>query len=191
VLGVLIEKRGTLVSKDEIMRAVWQGTAVEEHNLTVQIAALRRLLDEDYPSESCIQTVTGRGYRFRPTTALQVDGDRVLRSSIHSPEYAPNSRSRLSLVVLPFKSLSDDSEKDYLAEIITDALSTDLSSWWFTFVISSRSAGIPETTPIDFRQLGVKLGVNYVIHGSVRGSADRRRIFYSAPPTPPGVFDGV
>ena len=53
VLGVLVEQRGTLVSKDEIMRAVWPGTAVEEHNLTVQIAALRRLLDEDHPSESC------------------------------------------------------------------------------------------------------------------------------------------
>lgn len=35
VLGVLIEQRGTLVSKDDVMRAVWPGTAVEEHNLTV------------------------------------------------------------------------------------------------------------------------------------------------------------
>ena len=45
VLSVLIVRHGELVSKDEIMRAVWPGTAVEEHNLTVQISALRRILD--------------------------------------------------------------------------------------------------------------------------------------------------
>jgi TolB-like protein/DNA-binding winged helix-turn-helix (wHTH) protein len=84
VLGVLIEQRGALVSKDAIMRAVWPDTAVEEHNLAVQISVLRRLLDDNHPSESCIQTVTGRGYRFRrPAMALCPDGDPFLESSMH------------------------------------------------------------------------------------------------------------
>jgi TolB-like protein/DNA-binding winged helix-turn-helix (wHTH) protein len=64
LLGVLVERQGQLVSKDAIMEAVWPGTVVEEGNLTVQISALRRILDESREEGSCIQTVPGRGYRF-------------------------------------------------------------------------------------------------------------------------------
>jgi DNA-binding winged helix-turn-helix (wHTH) protein len=64
VLSVLIERAGDLVSKDEIMDAVWQETVVEDANLTVQISALRRVLDLRRSEGSCIQTVAMRGYRF-------------------------------------------------------------------------------------------------------------------------------
>jgi DNA-binding winged helix-turn-helix (wHTH) protein len=64
LLRVLITAQGDLVSKDEIMAAVWPGTVVEDKNLTVQIAALRRILDQGRADGSCIQTVAGRGYRF-------------------------------------------------------------------------------------------------------------------------------
>jgi hypothetical protein len=46
------------------MNQVWPGIAVEANNLTVQITALRRVLDGNSATASCIQTVTGRGYRF-------------------------------------------------------------------------------------------------------------------------------
>ena len=64
VLALLAERQGQLVTKDEIMTAAWPGTAVEEGNLTVQISALRRVLDQGRAQGSCIQTVSGRGYRF-------------------------------------------------------------------------------------------------------------------------------
>src|SRR6516164_7222231 len=64
ILGVLIARAGEVVSKDEIVAAVWPGTVVEDSNLTVQISALRRVLDRGRANGSCIQTVSGRGYRF-------------------------------------------------------------------------------------------------------------------------------
>src|ERR1700756_229975 len=64
LLKLLVDQQGTLVTKDEIFAAVWPGTAVEEANLTVQISALRRILDRGREHGSCIQTVPGRGYRF-------------------------------------------------------------------------------------------------------------------------------
>jgi TolB-like protein/DNA-binding winged helix-turn-helix (wHTH) protein len=67
VPGVLVERAGDLVSRDEIMNAVWPATVVESSNLPVQIAALRRLLDNGRADGSCIQTVPGRGYRFAAT----------------------------------------------------------------------------------------------------------------------------
>lgn len=64
ILALLLDRRGDVVTKDEITAAVWQGAVVEESNLTVQIAALRRILDGDGAPGSCIRTVVGRGYRF-------------------------------------------------------------------------------------------------------------------------------
>jgi TolB-like protein/DNA-binding winged helix-turn-helix (wHTH) protein len=64
VLEALIERPGDLVSKDEIMRAAWPDTVVEEGNLTMQISTLRRVLDNGSEMGSCIKTVSGRGYRF-------------------------------------------------------------------------------------------------------------------------------
>src|SRR3984893_16305303 len=64
ILGVLVERPGDLVSRDEIIEAVWPETTVEDSNLNVQIAALRRILDDGRAEGSCIQTVSGRGYRF-------------------------------------------------------------------------------------------------------------------------------
>jgi DNA-binding winged helix-turn-helix (wHTH) protein len=64
ILGVLIDRAGEVVSKDEIIAAVWPGTVVEDSNLTVQISALRRVLDHGQPNASFIQTVPGRGYCF-------------------------------------------------------------------------------------------------------------------------------
>jgi class 3 adenylate cyclase/predicted ATPase len=64
VLAALIERPGVIVSKEEIMTAVWPTTVVTESNLFVQISALRRALDGRQSGQSCIQTITGRGYRF-------------------------------------------------------------------------------------------------------------------------------
>ena len=72
VLRVLIERAGELVTKQEIMAAVWGRAVVENANLTVQISALRRVLDEGRTDGSCIQTVAARGYRFvAPVTRIE------------------------------------------------------------------------------------------------------------------------
>jgi class 3 adenylate cyclase len=64
VLNCLVERAGNLVTKEEIMAAVWRRSVVENANLTIQISTLRRVLDQGRPEGSCIQTVAARGYRF-------------------------------------------------------------------------------------------------------------------------------
>lgn len=66
LLHLFLHRPGELITKSEIMDAVWPNTAVEESNLTVQISALRRALDGGGSGASYIQTVPGRGYRFTP-----------------------------------------------------------------------------------------------------------------------------
>ncbi|HEX8087717.1 MAG TPA: transcriptional regulator, partial [Blastocatellia bacterium] len=62
-LEVLIENRGRLISKDELMKKLWPDTVVEEANLAVSVSALRKLLGDSAGEHRYILTVPGRGYR--------------------------------------------------------------------------------------------------------------------------------
>jgi predicted ATPase/DNA-binding winged helix-turn-helix (wHTH) protein len=63
LLSVLVDWPGRLISKHELLELVWPGVTVDENNLHVQVAALRRALG---PYQNMVQTVPGRGYRFAP-----------------------------------------------------------------------------------------------------------------------------
>jgi DNA-binding winged helix-turn-helix (wHTH) protein len=103
LLDLLVERRGEAVPRDEIMNMGWRGRTVEEANLSVQIGRLRHILDENRACGSCIQTITGCGYRFvSPVTPER-----------HAPIPAPPddnalSRPGLLIIALPFTGLSED-----------------------------------------------------------------------------------
>jgi Tol biopolymer transport system component/DNA-binding winged helix-turn-helix (wHTH) protein len=64
ILLLLIQYRGQVVEKDEILKRVWPNTVVEENNLARNISTLRKALDEHPNEHQYILTVPGRGYRF-------------------------------------------------------------------------------------------------------------------------------
>jgi adenylate cyclase len=84
ILYLLLQRHGEVVSKNEIMDAVWPRVAIDESNLTVQISALRRALDDGRNGASRIQTVPGRGYRFTPRI-VEEDGPESGRSVAGAP----------------------------------------------------------------------------------------------------------
>jgi adenylate cyclase len=85
ILAALVERRGDIVSKEEVIAAAWPKTVVEENNLFVQISALRRVLDSEQSGQSCIQTVIGRGYRFiAPVTRCTVGMDQHPRDLLRT-----------------------------------------------------------------------------------------------------------
>lgn len=97
ILRLLLEARGGLVTKDEIVASVWPGMAVEENVVQVHMSALRRALGEIAP---CLVTVRGSGYR------LDLDG-------------AVGNAPRNSIAVLPFANLTGEPVFDKLAEGLT------------------------------------------------------------------------
>jgi TolB-like protein len=165
VLRVLVKRPGHLFSRHEIMAAAWSGMVVDDNNLTIQIASLRRVLDRDGAPGSCIQTIPGRGYRFVAPVTRTEPSERELRP-----------KPRLSIVVLPFTDLSGDKEQQYFADGITEDLTTDLSRRANMFVISRNTAFTYRQKPIDTKRIGRELGVRYVLEGSVRRSEGRVRI---------------
>jgi TolB-like protein len=165
VLRVLVERPGELVTKEEIMAAVWRRSVVESANLTVQIAALRRVLDQGRTEGSCIQTVAARGYRFLPAA-----------TRVEQAEPPPVIAPRLSIVVLPFADLSEGGGQQYFADGITDDLTTDLSRLRNVLVISRNTAFTYKDRRVDAKQIGLELGVRYVLEGSVRRFGNQVRV---------------
>ena len=120
VLAVLVERPGELVLKEEMMATVWGRTVVENANLTVQISALRRVLDEGRSKEgSCIQTVAARGYRVAvpvaraQATSRPITSHEAIDTLPAASEY--HAAPRLSIVVLPFTNLTNDPDQQYFA----------------------------------------------------------------------------
>jgi TolB-like protein len=79
-------------------------------------------------------------------------------------------------VVLPFTNLSDDREQQYLADGITEDLTTDLSRIAHSFVISRNTAFTYRNKPIDTKRIGRELGVRYILEGSIRRSGSQVRV---------------
>ena len=73
ILLVLVESKGELLSKDELMQRVWPDSFVEESNLTYNISVLRKVLGERAGNHQYIVTVSGRGYRFAAEVREVVD----------------------------------------------------------------------------------------------------------------------
>jgi TolB-like protein len=173
LLGLLVERQGQLITKDEMMKLVWSGLAVEEANLTVQVSALRRALDRDRVQGSCIQTVPGRGYRFIPPVT------RARSSALTTEHKAPRIPAlpdKPSIAVLPFANMSGDPEQEYFADGMVEEIITALSRIRWLFVIARSSSFTYKGQGIDVKRVGRKLGVRYVLEGSVRKSGGRVRI---------------
>src|ERR1700730_5470033 len=83
---------------------------------------------------------------------------------------------RLSIVVLPFANLSHDRDQEYLADGITDDVTTDLSRIAGMVVISRNTAFTYRDKPIDTKQIGGELSVRYLLQGSIRRAGNRVRV---------------
>ena len=175
ILKVLVERAGELVTRAEIMAAVWAGTAVEDSNLNVQIAVLRRILDAGQMERSCIQTVPGRGYRFTaPVT--QVVAEAQPNAVAVGMSGVPALLDKPTLAVMPFQNMSGDPKQEYFVDGIVEEIITALSRIRWLFVIARNSSFTYKGQAVDVKQVGRELGVRYVLEGSVRKAGNRLRI---------------
>ncbi len=166
LLAALVGRPGEILAKAELMDAAWPGTAVEEGNLTVQIAQLRKLLGPAVDGGEWISTVPRVGYRFTGTIER-------LGGVTRKPLPLPN---KPSIAVLPFVNLSNDPEQESFADGMTEDLITDLSRSGGLFVIARNSVFAYKGRAMDVRAIAEDLGVRYLLEGSVRRAADRVRI---------------
>jgi adenylate cyclase len=92
------------------------------------------------------------------------------------PAPTPSSAPRLSIVVLPFANIGGDPEQEYFVDEVTESLTTDLSRISGSFVIGRNTAFTYKGKHVDLKQIGLELGVRYLLEGSVQRGGTRMRI---------------
>ncbi|MGA8610850.1 MAG: winged helix-turn-helix domain-containing protein [Xanthobacteraceae bacterium] len=170
LLRLLLERAGAPVSKNALFEVAWPGLVVEDSNLTVQIAALRRAFDEAGGDANWIETMPRRGYRY-VGPAVTTGGAAV--SPPTSPPVLPN---KPSVAVLPFSNLSGDPEQEYFADGMVEDIIAGLSRIKWLFVIARHSSFAYKGNAVDVKRVGRELGVRYLLEGSIRKDGHRIRI---------------
>jgi adenylate cyclase len=118
----------------------------------------------------------GAGIAAAVTAFIAIVGGMVWFATRSAPPPPMQQVSRLSIVVLPFANLSGDPTQNYLADVLTEGLTTGLSRISGTFVIARSTAFTYKGKPVDVKQVGKDLGVRYVLEGSEQQSGDRVRV---------------
>ncbi|HKS85519.1 MAG TPA: winged helix-turn-helix domain-containing protein [Pseudolabrys sp.] len=170
LLNALVASSGRVLPKTELMRAAWGDSAVEESNLSVQIAALRKQLGPNADGGDWIITVPRIGYRFVELSSQEQVGRTA------ADEASAERLFRPSIAVLPLVNSSGEKEQEYLADGITEDIITALTRFRWFFVIARNSSFAYKGKSIDAKQVAQELGVQYLLEGSVRTSGERIRI---------------
>jgi DNA-binding winged helix-turn-helix (wHTH) protein/TolB-like protein/Tfp pilus assembly protein PilF len=208
----LVENRGRLLSKNELMQALWPDSFVEEANLTQQISNIRKALGESAGKNGCIVTVPGRGYRFagKVTEWTEPPGDDERDGTPAPPEQAAQQgsagmgfatwrRRRLALVaaavalalagllgykaymrqpgaeafkhptslaILPFHSLINDPQSEFLGFSLVDAIITKLGYVSSLAVRPSYAVAKYRNQIVDIPKIAAELRVDTLLTGA-------------------------
>jgi TolB-like protein len=166
LLAALAGRPGEILGKMELMDAAWPGLAVEEGNLTVQIAQLRKLLGPAGHDGEWIATVPRVGYRFVGVVQQLGGGARQAAMLPGKP----------SIAVLPFADAGDDPGQGAFADGLTQDLITDLSRVSGLFVVARNKILADKGKTHDIGRVAQDIGVRYLLQGSARHAAGRVRI---------------
>jgi DNA-binding winged helix-turn-helix (wHTH) protein len=156
LLLALVEQAGEVVGKEELMNRVWPDTFVEEANLSVNVATIRKVMGEAPSGEAYIETIARRGYRFAA---------------------AVTRRGRLRLGVLPFRFLGPaPKDAPYLGLGLADALITRLSAEGPVSVRPTRAIQKYADSTIDPERAAQELQVDAILDGTVQMDGQKLRV---------------
>jgi TolB-like protein/tetratricopeptide (TPR) repeat protein len=178
LLDYLIRNRERVVSKDDLINAIWNGRIVSDGALTTRLNVARSAIGDSGEEQRLIKTLPRKGFRF-VATVLEAQGPgcaAVTDNRIEPPKPALALPDKPSIAVLPFQNMSDDPGQDYFADGMVDDIITALSRFKLLFVIARNSSFTYKGRAVDIKQVGRELGVRYILEGSVRKAAGKVRI---------------
>ena len=187
----LVRNRDRVVSKDELLDTIWNGRIVSLAALSSRINAARKAIGDDGERQALIKTIHRRGFRFigavqqeaseTAEAALPVDeqqrhtADRSVGQALAAVEPAASSR-KPSIAVLPFANLSKEPDTDYFSYGLTEDVIRLLARHRWLDVLSRHSAAGFQSRGTDPREIGVALGIRYLVQGTVAKQGERVRI---------------
>jgi adenylate cyclase len=174
LLDYLIRNRERVVSKDDLIQAIWNGRSVSDAALTTRLNAARSAIGDSGEQQRFIKTLPRKGFRFvgQVREARQVADS----TSDDAAESAPAVPDKPSIAVLPFTNMSGDPEQEYFADGMVEEITTALSRFKSLFVIARNSSFTFKGKAIEIKEVGRRLGVRYVLQGAVRKASGKVRI---------------
>ena len=179
ILEYLIQRRGEIASKDEILEVVWNDSFVEEGNLAVHISALRKIFNERQGGKKFIKTISGRGYSFvAPVRETEHLPENLKPEATTVTQHQPRSLfdDKVALAVLPFGHSRTSEDFDYLSDGITQSLIDRLAQIPGLKVMSFSSVAAYKNTVPDLPEIGYLLNVEKFLIGYISEFQNRFEI---------------
>jgi TolB-like protein/predicted negative regulator of RcsB-dependent stress response len=174
LLVLLARNPGRTVTKEQIFSEIWGNRIVSESALSSQIKAARRAVGDDGAAQHTIATVHGRGFRFVAPVAAAEDTQAEAAETREAP--ASKASATPAAAVLPFDNLNADASEDYLADGISEDITTLLAKHRWLSVVARNPAFAFRGSRESLRTIGEKLGADYLVTGTVRRADQRFRV---------------
>src|SRR5262245_25264463 len=174
LLVYLVRNRNRIVSREELIDAVWKGRVISEATLSSRVSAVRRVIGDNGNDQSLIRTHHKRGFRFiadvkdpvrpcgMPATATAEDSENRAQDAATALRPVLALPDKPSIAVLPFQNRSGDPVQEYFADGLTEDIITGLSRQRWFFVIARNSSFAFKADAVDVRKVASELGVRYV-----------------------------
>jgi TolB-like protein len=167
VLTQLIEARGGVVTKSQLLDRVWPNMAVTESAITEAIHDIRRALSDDARNPRFVQTIFRRGYRMVASISLP---DRT-------PTEPPTAKKvRPRIAVTCFRSLSADLDDEFFCEGLCEELINSLGRNRHVEVVARTSTLEASADEADTRLIADRLGASHLVTGTFRRNGKRIRV---------------
>ena len=196
LLAVLLRHAPDTISKDDLIKEVWDDVVVGDEALAQRVRLLRQALGEDAQEPRYLLSVRGRGYRLiGPAKLISFDDQKsafrkswltiasvavlVVAATWHlssDPAIEPVQQTTNSIAVLPFSDLSEDQSFRYFADGMQEELLTRLTRLQSLDVLSRTSVESYRSTELSLPVIAGQIGVSSVIEGSVRIDDGRVRV---------------
>lgn len=189
LLAYLIENRNHVVSKDDLIDAVWAGRIVSDAALSSRISAARQAVGDNGQAQAVIRTVARRGFRFVASlddsggtaqtgaASASSGADPAPGQSGEDPaDWSAPASQKPKLAVLPFDNISGDPDQAYLVDGITEDIITVLAKYRWLLVLARNATIAFRNRRLPARQIAEELNADYLVDGSVQRAGDLIRI---------------
>lgn len=179
MLRYLAENSGRLITRDDIIEHVWNGRIVSDATVSSCIKFARKALGDSGSTQKYLRTIRGRGIQFSADLRKDSIKESVSSAAQESAETARAPRPAqlpCSLAILPLDLFGGDTELESLADGLVENLTTVLTRVPFLQLASRKSAFSLKRSELDAQAIGRKLGVKFMLEGSLQNVVDKLRL---------------
>lgn len=167
----LVAHRDRVVSRDDLVNAVWDGRVISDAALATCVNAARRAVADSGDVQRLIRTLPRKGFRF--TGPARDEGAVAAIAPVPPPTWS----DRPSIAVLPFENLGADPEQGWFADGMAEDIIAGLGRIpWLLVTARNSSFAYRHRLATDARQIGRELSVRYLLEGSIRRAGARLRV---------------